>query len=107
MAKTGPRPKPQAGREYPKSYADFLGWFPDDVACIDYLDRMRWPANLELILGNRLFRADLVRRLLNTQTTPHHELPLIKVRGRFCRNRKTHAAVLSPKKSGGFETNGV
>ena len=41
------------------------------------------------------------------QNLPHHELPFIKVRGRFCRNQKTHAAVLSPKKSGGFEINGV
>ena len=44
---------------------------------------------------------------LDPQTTPHHELPFAKVQSPFCRNPKTHAAVLSPKKSGGFEINGV
>jgi transposase-like protein len=43
MATTGSRPRPQAGKDYPKNYADFLGWFPDDAACIDYLDWLRWP----------------------------------------------------------------
>ena len=41
------------------------------------------------------------------QTPPHHELPFIKVHSPFCRKQKTHAAVPSPKKSGGFEINGV
>lgn len=31
------------GKDYPKDYADFLGWFPDDAACLDYLDWLRWP----------------------------------------------------------------
>jgi len=42
-----------------------------------------------------------------TQTPPHHELPFAKVQSTFCRNPKTHAAVPSPKNSGGFEINGV
>jgi hypothetical protein len=32
--------RPQAGKDYPKNYADFLGWFPNDAACLDYLDRL-------------------------------------------------------------------
>ena len=40
---TGSRPRPQAGKDYPKDDADFLGWFPDDAACLDYLDWLRWP----------------------------------------------------------------
>jgi len=43
MATTGSRLRPQAGKDYPKDYADFLGWFPDDAACLDYLDWLRWP----------------------------------------------------------------
>ena len=43
MATTGSRPRPQAGKDYPKDYADFLGRFPDDAACLDYLDGLRWP----------------------------------------------------------------
>lgn len=35
--------RPVAGKDYPKNYADFLGWFPDDAACLDYLDWLRWP----------------------------------------------------------------
>jgi transposase-like protein len=32
-----------AGIDYPRSYADVLGWFPDDAACLDYLEWLRWP----------------------------------------------------------------
>lgn len=34
---------PRAGLHYPASYADFRAWFPDDAACLDYLDWLRWP----------------------------------------------------------------
>jgi transposase-like protein len=34
---------PDAGRHYPGSYAELLAWFPDDEACLDYLDWLRWP----------------------------------------------------------------
>lgn len=37
------RSRPQVGKDYPKDYADFLAWFPDDAACLDYLDWLRWP----------------------------------------------------------------
>ena len=40
------------------------------------------------------------------QTPPHHELPFAKVQSTFFLKQKTHAAVSSPKKSGGFEING-
>ena len=33
----------QAGRDYPPSYAELRTWFPDDVACLDYLEWLRWP----------------------------------------------------------------
>ena len=32
-----------AGRDYPGSYAELLAWFPDDDACLDYLEWLRWP----------------------------------------------------------------
>lgn len=44
MANTTLQTRPQAGKDYPKDYADFLGWFPDDAACLDYLDWLRWPS---------------------------------------------------------------
>ena len=31
------------GRDYPRTYADLRGWFPDDAACVDYLEWLRWP----------------------------------------------------------------
>lgn len=37
------RQAPQAGTDYPGSYADLLSWFPHDAACLDYLDWLRWP----------------------------------------------------------------
>jgi transposase-like protein len=38
-----PHPHPEANRDYPRSYREFLAWFPDDEACVDYLDWLRWP----------------------------------------------------------------
>jgi transposase-like protein len=29
--------------EYPETVRDFRAWFPDDVACRGYLERLRWP----------------------------------------------------------------
>lgn len=43
MENPKPQRRPEVGKEYPKNYADFLGWFPDDTACLDYLDWLRWP----------------------------------------------------------------
>ncbi|MGO9787972.1 MAG: IS1595 family transposase [Solirubrobacteraceae bacterium] len=34
---------PVSGRDYPGSYAELLTWFPDEAACVDYLERLRWP----------------------------------------------------------------
>ncbi len=31
------------GVHYPGSYAALRVWFPDDDACLDYLDWLRWP----------------------------------------------------------------
>jgi hypothetical protein len=34
---------PTAGHDYPGSHGELLAWFPDDHACIDYLQWLRWP----------------------------------------------------------------
>ena len=34
---------PTAGIDYPGSYAEFVAWFPDEAACRDYLEWLRWP----------------------------------------------------------------
>ncbi len=34
---------PVAGRDYPRTWDQFLDWFPDDGACIEYLEGIRWP----------------------------------------------------------------
>ncbi len=39
-----PTPRPRADKDYPSSYGEFLAWFPDDDACLDYLDWLRWPS---------------------------------------------------------------
>ena len=33
----------QAGKDNPGSYAELLAWFPDEAACLDYLEWLRWP----------------------------------------------------------------
>lgn len=42
MVSSLPR-NPVAGHDYPKSWSQFLAWFPDDDACQDYLRGLRWP----------------------------------------------------------------
>ena len=37
---------PRAGVHYPGRIADLRAWFPDDAACLDYLDWLRWPDGL-------------------------------------------------------------
>ena len=32
-----------AGRDYPRSYAEMRAWFDQDWKCLDYLDWPRWP----------------------------------------------------------------
>ena len=33
---------PRAGFDYPGSWEEFIAWYPDDQACRDFLDRIRW-----------------------------------------------------------------
>lgn len=33
---------PQPGIEYPRNWHELLAWFPDDAACLRYLERLRW-----------------------------------------------------------------
>jgi transposase-like protein len=35
--------KPYLGLDYPGTWQQFRAWFPDEQACIDYLERLRWP----------------------------------------------------------------
>ncbi len=35
--------RPVAGADYPGTYQELLAWFPDDAACISYLETLRWP----------------------------------------------------------------
>src|SRR5713226_3097345 len=37
-------PHPVPGIDYPESWRELLAWFPDDAACLTYLERLRWPA---------------------------------------------------------------
>ncbi|GAA2067324.1 hypothetical protein GCM10009839_93910 [Catenulispora yoronensis] len=34
---------PVAGVDYPGTYQEFRDWFPDEAACLAYLERLRWP----------------------------------------------------------------
>lgn len=38
------RPTLLAGRDYPRSYREFVEMFPDDEACAVYLEELRWPS---------------------------------------------------------------
>lgn len=32
-----------SGRDYPRTWDQFLDWFPDELACLSYLEKLRWP----------------------------------------------------------------
>ena len=32
------------GVDYPRTFQEFREWFPDDAACVAYLETLRWPA---------------------------------------------------------------
>src|SRR6266508_831295 len=34
--------EPQPGVDYPRNWHEFVDWFPDDDACLSYLERLRW-----------------------------------------------------------------
>jgi transposase-like protein len=34
---------PQGGIDYPRTFQEFRAWFPDDDACLEYLETLRWP----------------------------------------------------------------
>jgi transposase-like protein len=34
---------PVAGVDYPKTFQQLREWFPDEVSCLEYLARLRWP----------------------------------------------------------------
>lgn len=44
---------PRAAVDYPGTWHEFLRWFPDDAACLAYLERLRWTKGLRLppVLG--------------------------------------------------------
>jgi len=37
-----PSDHPVAGVDYPRNWHELLAWFPDDDACLRYLERLRW-----------------------------------------------------------------
>jgi hypothetical protein len=36
--------RPVGGIDYPRTYQEFRGWFPDEPSCREYLAGLRWPA---------------------------------------------------------------
>jgi transposase-like protein len=38
---------PEAGRDYPRNWNEFLDWFSTEEACLNYLERLRWPGGFE------------------------------------------------------------
>jgi len=34
---------PEAGKDYPRNWSEFLDWFSSEEACLSYLEGLRWP----------------------------------------------------------------
>lgn len=74
--------RPLAGVHYPGSLADVRAWFPDDAACLDYLDWLRWPDGFVCphcqsvidwpLRDGRHACADCARRVSPTAGTIYH-----------------------------------
>ena len=49
MAPPRPAPpdRPEAGRDYPADWPQFLAFFPDEAACVRYLEALSWPHGFE------------------------------------------------------------
>lgn len=66
---------PVAGQDYPRTWSQFLIWFPDDLACTVYLEKLRWPDGFacpscgEFGAPYRTSRRRLVCRWCTHQTT--------------------------------------
>ena len=43
MTPVPPSSRLRAGRDYPPTYRELRSWFPNDDACLDYLEWLRWP----------------------------------------------------------------
>ena len=56
------------GVDYPETWSEFVAWFPNDAACLTYLERLRWPS---------------VSTLSETPTVPKWMSPLRAVRRTF------------------------
>ena len=39
----GAQLKPLGGRDYPRTWSEFLDWFADEESCLRFLERLRWP----------------------------------------------------------------
>lgn len=71
-----PETPPVAGRDYPHTWSQFLRWFPDQDACVAYLEGLRWPQGFVCpscaVTGEawRASRGRLVCRACGHQTTP-------------------------------------
>lgn len=42
MGVDGDAHRPVAGRDYPRGWDELRGWFPNDAACLTYLEGLRW-----------------------------------------------------------------
>ena len=38
-----------SGRDFPATWDQFLDWFPDNAACLQYLEKLRWPDGFETV----------------------------------------------------------
>ncbi len=40
---------PKVGVDYPRTYQEFLEWFPDEASCRNYIQKCRWPHGFECV----------------------------------------------------------
>lgn len=77
MAPPTPASALQAGADFPRTYAELRAWFPDDPACQDYLEWLRWPDGFQCPrcgasggprLGDSRFWCEACRRRISVTT---------------------------------------
>ena len=64
---------PRAGVDYPRTFQEFLSWFPDEQSCLTYLERVRWRDGFICPRCGTVGGVWWVRRGLRKCAVCHHE----------------------------------
>ena len=66
---------PEAGKDYPRNWNEFLDWFGSEEACLAYLERLRWPQGFvcpSCGVAQAPYRSSRARLMCRSCAPPEH-----------------------------------